>query len=94
MAKAAKRITAEEAAGLVRSGMWLDYGAVLGQPDAFDTALGRRVGELTNLKIRSCIAPRPRAVLEADPHGEVGLVFGGFHDAGRHGKIDRRQQEA
>jgi hypothetical protein len=32
----AKTIPAPEAAGLVRSGDWLDYGAVLAQPDAFD----------------------------------------------------------
>ena len=31
----AKTISAPEAAGLVRSGDWLDYGAVLAQPDAF-----------------------------------------------------------
>ena len=57
---------AEEAAGLVRSGMWLDYGAVLGQPDAFDEALARRLGEVTNLRFRSVLTARPRAVLEAD----------------------------
>ena len=36
---ATKTISAGEAAGLVRSGDWLDYGAVLAQPDAFDEAL-------------------------------------------------------
>ena len=39
MARLAQRISADEAAALVQPGMWLDYGAVLGQPDAFDTAL-------------------------------------------------------
>ncbi|MES2543163.1 MAG: 4-hydroxybutyrate CoA-transferase, partial [Pseudomonadota bacterium] len=67
MAKAAKRITADEAAGLVQSGMWLDYGAVLGQPDAFDEALAKRLGDVTNLRFRSVLTARPRAVLEADP---------------------------
>ena len=90
MARQAKRITADAAAALVRPGMWLDYGAVLGQPDAFDTALAKRIGPLTNLKIRSCIAPRTRAVLEADPDGKhvfwASTHFGGYdrkkHDAG------------
>ena len=90
MPRQAKRITADEAAALVEPGMWLDYGAVLGQPDAFDTALGQRIGPLTNLKIRSCIAPRARAVLEADPDGKhvfwASTHFGGYdrkkHDAG------------
>ena len=34
-----RRISADQAAGLVRSDMWLDYGAVLCQPDEFDKAL-------------------------------------------------------
>ena len=85
-----KRITAEEAAALVQPGMWLDYGAVLGQPDAFDAALGARVAAgLSGIKIRSCISARARAVLEADPTGERVLWhsthFGGY---------DRRKSDA
>jgi acyl-CoA hydrolase len=34
-----RRISATEAANLVQSGMWLDYGGALGQPDVFDKAL-------------------------------------------------------
>ncbi len=91
MARAGKRITAEAAAALVRPGMWLDFGAVLGQPDAFDTALARRIGPLTHVRIRSCLATRPRAVLEADPEGRhvfwASSHFGGYdrkkHDAGQ-----------
>ncbi len=87
----ARMITAEHAAGLVRSGSWLDYGAVLCQPDAFDKALALRKDELTNVKIRSCISTKPRAVLEADPGGGhffmFSLHFSGYdrtkHDAGR-----------
>jgi len=40
---AARTISAGEAAGLVRSGDWLGYGAVLAQPDAFDQALAARL---------------------------------------------------
>jgi acyl-CoA hydrolase len=90
MAKTAKRIMAEAAAGLVRSGMWLDYGAVLGQPDAFDEALAARLGEVTNLRFRSVLTARPRAVLEADPEARhvhwFSTHFSGYdrrkHDAG------------
>jgi acyl-CoA hydrolase len=90
MAKAARRITAEDAAALVKPGMWLDYGASIGQPDTFDEALARRLGPLTDVRIRSVLTTRPRAVLEADP--EVRHVhwfsthFSGYdrrkHDAG------------
>lgn len=84
-------ISAEEAASFVRSGMWLDYGTSLCQPDVFDTALAARAMELTNVKIRSCLSMRPRAVLEADPEGDhffwFSLHFSGYdrrkHDAGR-----------
>ena len=65
----AKKITANEAAALVKSGDWLDYGASLAQPDVFDQALAARVNELTNVGIRSSLAAKPRAVLEADPEG-------------------------
>ena len=89
--KSARRITAGEAAGLVESGMWLDYGAGLGQPDAFDMALAARGHELHEVKIRSCLTARPRAVLESDPEGDhflwFSLHFSGYdrnpHDAGR-----------
>ena len=59
-----KTISARDAAALVRSGDWLDYGAVLAQPDAFDRALAERVGDLHDVNIRGCLSVRPRAVLE------------------------------
>ena len=88
-------ISAEQAAGFVKSGMWLDYGTSLCQPDVFDKALALRVDELTNVKIRSCLSMRPRAVLDADPEGEhfywFSLHFSGYdrrkHDAGRCGYL-------
>ena len=84
-------ISPEQAASLVKSGMWLDYGAALCQPDVFDKALAARTDELTNVKIRSCLSMRPRAVLEDDPEGKrfhmFSWHFSGYdrrmHDAGR-----------
>ena len=70
VAKSARRISAQAAAALVRSGDWLDYGAVLAQPDAFDKALAERIGDLYNVNIRGCLSTRPRAVVEADPGRE------------------------
>jgi acyl-CoA hydrolase len=66
----AKRISAPDAAALVASGDWVEYGTGLAQPDAFDAALAQRVDELENVKIRACLTLRPRAVLEADPDRE------------------------
>ena len=90
-ARPAQKLSAEAAAGLVKSGMWLDYGTSLCQPDVFDQALAARIAELSNIKIRACLTVRPRAVLEADPEGNhafwFNMHFSGYdrkkHDAGR-----------
>ena len=87
----AQTISAERAAGLVTSNMWLDYGTGLGQPDVFDRALAARICEVANVKIRHCLSMRPRAVLDADPDGQhvhtFSLHFSGYdrkkHDEGR-----------
>ncbi len=59
-----KTISAEQAAALVRSGMWIDYGFGVGQPDVFDQALGQRAAVLRDVKIRGCLAMRARKALE------------------------------
>src|SRR5262245_54144067 len=90
-AAAAQSISADEAAGFVESGIWLDYGTSLCQPDVFDRALASRISALTNVKIRHCLTMRPRAVQEADPDGQhvhsFSLHFAAYdrrmHDAGR-----------
>jgi acyl-CoA hydrolase len=91
----AKSIPADEAAGFVKSGMWVDYGTGLCQPDVFDRALAARITGLTNVKIRHCLTMRPRAVHECDPEGRhvhsFSLHFAALdrrmHDAGRCGYI-------
>ncbi len=87
----AQTISGDEAADLVRSGMWLDYGVGLCQPDVFDKALAARRDALENVKIRSCLSMRPRAVAEGDPDSRhfffFSWHFSGYdrkrHDAGR-----------
>jgi len=84
-------ISPEHAASFVKSGMWLDYGATHCQPDVFDKALAARKDELEDVKIRSCLTTRPRAVIEEDPEGKHFHVFSwhfsGYdrkkHDCGR-----------
>src|SRR6185436_19370434 len=60
-----KRISPDDAAALVKSGDWVEYGGGVGQPDLFDQALARRKHELRGVKIRAVITMSPRAVLEA-----------------------------
>jgi acyl-CoA hydrolase len=87
----ARKVSAAEAAALVKSGMWLDWGFGLCQPDKFDAALAARKDDLKGVKIRSCLSMRPRQVLECDPDGThfqwFNWHFSGYdrkqHDAGR-----------
>jgi acyl-CoA hydrolase len=86
----ARAISPAEAAGLVKSGNWVDFGAALSQTDVFDVALAARAAELRDVKVRACISTRPRAMIEADPAREhfqwYSWHFGGYdrrkHDAG------------
>ena len=71
----AKLISADEAAALVKSGDWVEYGGALGQPDLFDRALAARKDALRGVKIRALVSMTPRAVLDADPTGEHFLWF-------------------
>ena len=89
--KQAKQITAAEAAALVRSGDWVDYGMSVGEPDLFDGALAARAAELRGVRVRGAVAVQPRRVAEVDPIGEHFLYeswhFSAYerklHDAGR-----------
>lgn len=84
----AARITVEEAAALVTSGMWLDYGGGLLVSNQFDDALAARAGELHDVKIRSAIVMKPLATYELDPEGRS------FHHFSWHmGGYDRRKSD-
>jgi acyl-CoA hydrolase len=69
--------------------MWLDYGSSLCQPDVFDKALAARKEQLENVKIRSCLSMRPRAVIEEDPEGKHFHMFS-WHFSG----YDRRKHDS
>jgi acyl-CoA hydrolase len=88
MQRSAKKISARQAAELVRSGAWIDYGAANGQPDLFDRALADRVNELSDLKIRSSLTLKPIAVMEADPEGLHAQQFSWHFSA-----LDRKQSD-
>jgi acyl-CoA hydrolase len=62
-----KTVSAEQAAAVIKSGDWIDYGFGIGQPDLVDKALAARVKALDGVKLRGCLAMRPRAAVEADP---------------------------
>src|ERR1700685_570000 len=76
-----KTVAAEEAAALVKSGNWIDYGFGIGQPDVFDQALAARIPQLTGVKIRGTLALKPRAVIEGDPAGRHAASFSWYFSA-------------
>jgi acyl-CoA hydrolase len=86
--KKARAISAQEAAALVKSGDWLDYGFCLGQPDLFDRALADRAGDLQDVSIRASLSMKPRQVLERDPEGSAFQWFN-WHFSG----YDRKQHD-
>ena len=83
------RITAEEAAAMVRPGDWLDFGFGMGQPDAFDRALAARDELGGPVWIRAALSMRRRAVLDADPEGRR-FAWLNWHFSG----LDRRAHDA
>jgi butyryl-CoA:acetate CoA-transferase len=64
---ARKLISPEQAARLVKSGDWVQYGEFVCQPRACDAALARRQGELEDVKIRVVTMSWTPEVCQADP---------------------------
>lgn len=77
-----KLVTADEAARVVKSGDWVEYGAVLNCASDFDEALAKRKDELWDVKIRTAIGPYRHHTIEADPSGEH-FVWNSWHQAGQ-----------
>jgi butyryl-CoA:acetate CoA-transferase len=66
-----KLVTAEQAAKVVKSGDFVEYGSFLGMVRACDKALAARKGELKDVIVRSCVTAYAPEVLLADPKGET-----------------------
>ena len=66
-----KLVTAEQAAKVVKSGDFVEYGSFLGMVRACDKALAARKGELKDVIVRSCVTAYAPDVLLADPKGET-----------------------
>lgn len=62
-----KLITADEAAKLVKSGDWVQYGEFVMQPKDCDAALAKRKDELTDVKIRCTTMSWLPEVCKVDP---------------------------
>lgn len=79
-----KLTTADEAVKAVKSGDWVDYGWSVCSADALDKALARRMGELTDVKIRGGILTHKPAIFDvpnAAEHFLLELLAHGRHRA-------------
>lgn len=75
---AAKLISAQEAAGLVKSGDSIHIGGAANVATIIDKYLAKRKAELENVTIRSYIDTARYNIFDADPEGEVFKWHSGF----------------
>ncbi|MDY0360368.1 MAG: acetyl-CoA hydrolase/transferase C-terminal domain-containing protein [Desulforegulaceae bacterium] len=75
-----KKISAADAAALVKSGDWVDYGAFCTAPVTIDKFLAKRADELTGVKVRAEAFPGQAAVAA---HGKEGsFIYNNWHFSG------------
>ncbi len=76
-----KLISAEQAAALVQSGDWVDYGWATATPYAIDKALAKRAHELTDVNLRGGILVKPLEILKIEDPGKH-FTWNSFHCSG------------
>ena len=78
--------TADEAARIVKSGDWIDYGTNIGFPKLMDAAIARRRDELRDVKIRGNLIFEPIQAVECDPEREH-FIYNSWHCSGYERKL-------
>lgn len=84
-----KLISPDQAAKLVKSGDWIQYGEFVCQPHACDKALARRKDELEDVKIRLVTMTWLPEVCKVDPERKS-FIMNDWHFSG----VSRKLQEA
>ena len=78
---AQKKMTAEQAASLVKSGDWVDYGWCVNTPVAVDAALAKRLPELENVNFRGGILMWVPEIFKIDNPAEH-MTWNSWHMGG------------
>ena len=73
--------TADGAVQVVKSGDWLDYGWSICTANALDKALAKRMGDLTDIKIRGGILTRRPAIFDV-PNAADHFAWNSWHMSG------------
>ena len=81
-----KKLTAETAVELIRSGDWIDYAAFLSAPKFLDAALAKRIDSLTDVKVRALAFPGVPAVATAND-GQNHFTYNSWHFSGSERKL-------
>lgn len=76
-----KKVTADEAVKIIKSGDWVDYGFSVTTVDALDKALSKRTDELTDINLRGAILPKMPAVFAREDAGEH-FTWNSWHFSG------------
>ena len=84
-----KKVTADEAIKIVKSGDWVDYGFSVTTVDALDRALAKRTDELENINLRGAILPKIPAVFEREDAGEH-FTWNSWHFSGYERQLANR----
>lgn len=80
-----------DAVKVIKSGDWVDYGCLTGEPIALDKALAQRKEELREVKIRSLNRMAHVEVVKADPEGESFTYHSWFLSGGERKLHDKGQ---
>lgn len=78
---AAKLVSADTAASVIKSGDWVDYGWCVGTPYTADKAIAKRLPELEDVKFRGGVLLRRPAVFDIE-HPEDHLSWNSWHMTG------------
>ena len=81
--------TPDQAAALVKSGDWVEYGTGVAFPRLCDEALARRRDELTDVKLRGMLCYGPIAAVECDPE-QKHFTYNSWHLTGYDRKLADR----
>lgn len=76
-----KKVSADEAVKIIKSGDWVEYGFSVSTVDTLDKALAKRTDELRNVNLRGGILPKIPAVFEREDAGEH-FTWNSWHFSG------------
>ena len=84
-----KKVTADEAVKIIKSGDWVDYGFSVTTVDALDRALARRTDELENIHLRGAILTKIPTVFEREDAGKH-FTWNSWHFSGYERQLANR----